>query len=676
MDIKCNFAQHRLLVVNAIQLAMAIISNAFLLLNMTRRVRFSIAQPITIVGWLISAICLMSLAATAGGPLHKPDDKEFVYVWSQAYYYGIYAAILYFVVTSLMAVTIYGAYKGHYDKDFNLTTSQRTLMLQTIMFLVYLLVGALVFSHTENWSYLDAVYWADVTLFTVGFGDFSTDSRVGRALLFPYALVGVISLGLVIGSIRSLALERGQRKLDARFVEKKRREKIKKLEREGGARLLKPVHDAEKRINPDSDISGFLTEFERRQQEFELMREIQEEADRRRRWVALSISLTTWLVLWLVGAYVFLECEQDWQNEWGYYDAFYFGFVSLTTIGYGDRTPISNAGRSFFVFWSLLALPTMTVLISNAGDTVIKVIRDSTLSLGNITIMPSERGFKVEFRSILQKLSCGILFKEKIKHTTPGYLGETNQTFDSDTETGLEDGRSAMMSPQIIEKAHGSEGNLMKKSQSSHDIEHVQTYGEHLRPPARPHSRSSDNARSSVDIGNGHRMERRMAHRPKALYRTNSGHIIPAKLPATREQYHCALIEEIARVTKHVRDNTSKKYSFPEWAWFLALMGEDEGSSETHRAVHPDGASEKTHLTDNERQRVKWSWVGKRSPLMGSQNEPEWVLERLTIKLAEELEGVRKEAELGIGKMHRRRPSCSSGPYEFAGPYGPAAGLN
>lgn len=40
-----------LVAVNAAQLVVAIVSNAFLLLNMTRRVRFSVAQPITIAGW-------------------------------------------------------------------------------------------------------------------------------------------------------------------------------------------------------------------------------------------------------------------------------------------------------------------------------------------------------------------------------------------------------------------------------------------------------------------------------------------------------------------------------------------------------------------------------------------------------------------------------------------------
>lgn len=41
----------RLTVVNAIQVFMAVIANLVLLLNMARKIRFSVAQPITIVTW-------------------------------------------------------------------------------------------------------------------------------------------------------------------------------------------------------------------------------------------------------------------------------------------------------------------------------------------------------------------------------------------------------------------------------------------------------------------------------------------------------------------------------------------------------------------------------------------------------------------------------------------------
>jgi len=57
--------------------------------------------------------------------------------------------------------------------------------------LVYLMAGAAVYSHIEGWAYLDAVYWADFTLLTVGIGDYSLQTHLGRGLLFPFAIGGI-----------------------------------------------------------------------------------------------------------------------------------------------------------------------------------------------------------------------------------------------------------------------------------------------------------------------------------------------------------------------------------------------------------------------------------------------------------------------------------------------------
>lgn len=382
---------------------------------------------------------MVALVASAAGPLSHESQDEFV--WSQAFYYGIFAATFYFLVATLMVITVLGAYGGHYPKDFQLTMSQRTLMLQTITFLIYLLVGALIFSRIEGWNYLDALYWADVTLFTVGFGDLAASTVLGRALLLPYALIGVISLGLVIGSIRSLVLERGRRRLDVRRVEKKRRKIILRMMKHGQDHILEPIREnggaRDEAADPRGPAEPPHTEFQRRAEEFRLMRKIQQEANRRRRWASMAISTGTWLALWLVGAAIFQACERKYQ-DWSYFDGFYLCFVSLTTIGYGDTVPYSNAGRSFFVFWSLLALPTMTVLISNAGDTIVKVVRDVTIALGNITILPGDDTFGKSLKMLAKYLTFGMLFEEEIDEMPPGFLGEAQPT-EKDKEVDEDD---------------------------------------------------------------------------------------------------------------------------------------------------------------------------------------------------------------------------------------------
>lgn len=672
-----------LTVINAIQLAIAVISNVFLLLNMTRRVRFSVAQPITIVGWYLSAGLLVGLTATASGPLVQEPVIE--YVWSGAFYYGMFAAILYFIVASLMVVTAWGAQAGHYDKDFKLSTSQRTLMLQTISFLMYLLLGALVFCKVENWDYLDAVYWADVTLFTVGYGDLSPQTVLGRALLIPYALVGVTSLGLVIGSIRSLMLDRGKRRLDARMLEKERRQLIRQMRRKGKEEVLQPV-DSQYRGPADTEREEPwpLAELQRRQKEFMLMRKIQERASTRKRWTELGLSFSTWLVLWLVGAKIFQECEEPYQH-WSYFDAFYFCFTGLTTIGYGDLTPVSYAGKAFFVFWSLLALPTMTVLISNAGDTVVKWVRDGTLRLGNITILPGEGGIRNEFSSLLKRLSMREASKEEdIEESPPGFLGAVRRSetesdeFNDDDDSGLgevalADGGTAAASPSRrgqAEEASDPEANPSSGQQAA----------KHGTAP----TASNNGSQKTISFQDSPRSAKHEEKPPVLDHAVSVARDddddLPTQLPQSRAEYHLVLIEEIARVTQHLQHKPPRRYTFREWAWYLRLIGEDESRPETHqRAARKPKKPHRLHqgegrtVKDDDDDETKWSWVGHKSPLMDTREEAEWILDRLEQKLREELQAVVRETkgEDRVGKViketHAHDDRSSKGDINDAG---------
>ncbi|KAK4175282.1 hypothetical protein QBC36DRAFT_331800 [Triangularia setosa] len=618
-----------LTIINAIQLLIALIANMALLLNMTQRLRFSIAQPVTIVGWYISSICLVALTATASGPLAIEPTSQ--YIWSQAFYYGIYGAVLYFLVASLMVITFLGAQTEHYPKDFVLTPSQRTLMMQTILLLFYLLLGALLFGRIEGWNYLDAVYWAAVTLFTVGFGDFSPQTGLGKGLVMPFALVGIISLGLVIGSIRSLVLDRGRRRLSARMVEKRRRRMLKKMTKKGKDGILVPIKEGDELRQTPSEVDRDLTEFERREKEFKLMRDIQEETSRKRRWYATAISTCTWAALWLGGAKIFQACEKPYQG-WTYFDGIFFCFVSLTTIGYGDIVPVSNAGKSFWVFWALLALPTMTVLISNAGDTVVKGIRDATDAIATITILPSERPFKKDLKRFLKHVSFGVLFKDEIIEEIPtGFLGEAqdcdNTSPDSEEEN---DAKTALQRDQ----AESSTSATSPTVRFSPPFRNGEAHNQNVD------ANTADENHNNASSGQGVRRRKK---------RTSA----PFTLPDRQQDYLVILIDEIARVTAHLKEHPPRKYTFKEWAWYLRLIGEDESDADQHsragthvrtkkdklRGGRPDGLNEEAKV---EAKPVPWSWVGSKSPLMGGKEEAEWILERLIERLGEQLRRSRK----------------------------------
>ncbi|CAF9942901.1 MAG: Potassium channel [Alectoria fallacina] len=357
------------LAVNAVSFVIAIIANMFLLANNFGRIPFKIAQPVTIIGWYIASFMLIGLVAAA--PSHLPLPPGEARTFSQAYYYAILAAALYFIVASLLVTTASGVWFGRYSSDFKLTFSQKTLMIQVLLFLGYLLSAAAVYAFVENWDYLDAVYWVDVTLFTIGYGDFSPKTHLGRSLFFPMAIGGILFVGLIVASISTLALDRASTKVSIRMVEKARQKALKKFDPKTGTTHLRPFK--ERRIENDPS-----TELKRRELEFDIMREVQQKAANDNRMLALGISVSAFVILWFIGAVAFWQAERGAGN-WSYFESLYFTYVSFLTIGYGDFYPQDNSAKPVFVLWSLIALPTLTVLIGSIGGVINEGVNTITL---------------------------------------------------------------------------------------------------------------------------------------------------------------------------------------------------------------------------------------------------------------------------------------------------------
>ncbi|KAF2163185.1 hypothetical protein M409DRAFT_68779 [Zasmidium cellare ATCC 36951] len=417
---------HWLIAINAVSLACALVGNASLLLNMAQRLSFRISQPITITGFFMAGVLLIGdMAGLTSSPTYYITDPRAIpaknHALTSAYYYAIWAAAIYIIIGLLMCLTVYGASAGHYAKEFNLTPSQRTLMLQTMSFVAYELLGAWVFSAIEGWKYLDGVYWAQVTLLTIGFGDFAPTKRVTRGLIFPYAIGGILMVGLVVGSIRTLVLERGQEKIAARITEKRRETAVHNVDERRQTIRIGWFSKADFSTNPS------LTPAQRREEEFKVMRKVQKMAERERRYIALSMSLSFALILWFVGAVIFKACETE--QGWSYFQSLYFTFIALLTIGYGDLTPVSNSGKAFFVIWSMLSVPSLTILISNMGDTVVKWFAEFTDWIASITVLPEQGGRRMSSKRAAANLMGRLTDSANDavgRFTAPGILGETD----------------------------------------------------------------------------------------------------------------------------------------------------------------------------------------------------------------------------------------------------------
>lgn len=154
---------------------------------------------------------------------------------------------------------------------------------------------------------------------------------------------------------------------------------------------------------------------------FDAMRRIEHQTDRFRRWWRLALSVVAFGLLWCVGAIVFWQVERHTQGL-TYFQSLYFCYVSLLTIGYGDLAPKSNAGRPFFVVWALIAVPTMTILISDMGDTVISGFKNGTFALADFTVLPKAGVWRklVEKSPRLMNWLQQMQERKRIKRGMPG----------------------------------------------------------------------------------------------------------------------------------------------------------------------------------------------------------------------------------------------------------------
>ncbi|CAA7266091.1 unnamed protein product [Cyclocybe aegerita] len=676
-----------LIACNTCSLAFALIANIVLLFNFARRIPYSRAQPITISLWYLSCILLI----VPIGLTHDSDiyiEAPSIMTHSQAYYYGLISGILYFTISTLLLLSTIGAviFKAYPASFSTLTPAQRTLMLQTVSFSLYLALGAgIIFSSIEDWGFADGVYWADYTLLTIGLGtDFPLTTTLGRMLLIPYAAFGITLVGLVVSSVRGLMLERAKAKVARRHLGKERekwKENIRERrqladiaastmvstlprsvlqdqrERLHNRRLMKLPQQLSKHVSEPLKPEDQYGPWHRA--EFELMRFIEAHAESAERYIALGASFLVILIVWFVGSVIFWVCEHRTQG-WTYPESIYFTYTTLLTIGYGDFYPNSPAGKPFFVVWSLISVPAMTVLISNMGDTVVKWVQDATLWASRWTILPEWTGPKGQEKRMDRSKAHRI------------------------------DGRGNPSLDQVPESAASTAvGDPTDKTTSHmHTTETLQRF-----PPKkhRKHRHEPNDARrpnnNNMDI-----LEHDVEKLGGAVARFEEGEGRSSSLAAQ-------ISREISHLAKDLRANPPRKYSWEEWERWLHMLGEREGavgrvaegeneeererrerlspvpilnSTPNERLPSPttanshaptlippsangdasvakakqssvvQAADDAEHGTD-----WHWTWLGDHGPLFSRLTETEWLIEKFCFRLEEVLEDEIKEARRG-----------------------------
>eukprot|EP00756_Hemistasia_phaeocysticola_P067102 Hpha_TRINITY_DN9719_c0_g1::TRINITY_DN9719_c0_g1_i1::g.10386::m.10386 len=73
--------------------------------------------------------------------------------------------------------------------------------LVTMLALVWILLWSVAFMNIEGWTYREAMWFCFVTMSTIGFGDFTPHTKLGRGLCFAFIVPGLGLGGATLGSI-------------------------------------------------------------------------------------------------------------------------------------------------------------------------------------------------------------------------------------------------------------------------------------------------------------------------------------------------------------------------------------------------------------------------------------------------------------------------------------------
>eukprot|EP01006_Ploeotia_vitrea_P035951 TRINITY_DN65950_c4_g1_i1.p1 TRINITY_DN65950_c4_g1~~TRINITY_DN65950_c4_g1_i1.p1 ORF type:complete len:587 (-),score=273.93 TRINITY_DN65950_c4_g1_i1:85-1794(-) len=214
---------------------------------------------------------------------------------------------------------------------FMLNSNQKQMVGLTLLFFVYMQLGALWFEFIEDWNFRVAAQFCLITLTSIGYGNRTPTTTVGRASLFVYAPIGLIIIAYTFRQVWITVLS---------AIEKERQDR------------------QEKHLTRQQT----LTNLARRNR------------DARRKSIKIFICF---LIECVAGAVLFYASGEktidDAGNEtkWTFFECFYCSFITLTTIGYGDFAPVTT-NLFLFTVYILFGIATLNMGVYIVGKQAIQ----------------------------------------------------------------------------------------------------------------------------------------------------------------------------------------------------------------------------------------------------------------------------------------------------------------
>lgn len=206
------------------------------------------------------------------------------------------------------------------------------------------------YSGQRSWSFLNAVVYCLTVITTIGYGHISPSTNTGRAITIVYAIFGIPMFLIILADFGKL-FTRGIKFLWA-FV--------RRLYYTGSCKKVRrtvPVQEVMKGVQLVYDLATFKRPSQINPQDIE---EIQKQAQQSQTVLNLDgnvpdtpgtpamsafaiddeFNLPISVAIFILLGYIFIGATLFCLSEgWGFFESFYFVFISMSTIGFGDYVP-------------------------------------------------------------------------------------------------------------------------------------------------------------------------------------------------------------------------------------------------------------------------------------------------------------------------------------------------
>ncbi|XP_025268344.1 uncharacterized protein LOC105259493 isoform X2 [Camponotus floridanus] len=206
------------------------------------------------------------------------------------------------------------------------------------------------YSGQKSWSFLNAVSYCLTVITTIGYGHISPSTNAGRAITIVYAIFGIPMFLIILADFGKL-FTRGIKFLWA-FV--------RRLYYTGSCRKVRrtgPVQEVMKGVQLVYDFAKFrrpsqmnpedIEEMQRQQVQQQTVLNLDGNAPDTPGTPAMSafaiddeFNLPISVAIVILLAYIFIGATLYYMwEEWSFFESFYFVFISMSTIGFGDYVP-------------------------------------------------------------------------------------------------------------------------------------------------------------------------------------------------------------------------------------------------------------------------------------------------------------------------------------------------